>query len=78
MISEVDLNDWETTGNPVKLYDLSRGKKLVKTTAGYTCWFHHVDGMYSYCTTLENAVVHLAAWTEVYLLKEKDQHETAT
>ena len=31
--------------------------------------FHHVDGMYSYCTDPEHndEVVHLAAWTDVEL-----------
>jgi hypothetical protein len=27
--------------------------------------FHHIDGMYSYCTDKDGNVVHLAAWTEV-------------
>lgn len=27
--------------------------------------FHHIDGMYSYCTTDSGKVVHVAAWTLV-------------
>jgi hypothetical protein len=27
--------------------------------------FHHIDGMYSYCTTDTGKVVHVAAWTLV-------------
>lgn len=27
--------------------------------------FHHIDGMYSFCTNHKNEVVHLALWTEV-------------
>jgi len=34
--------------------------------------FHHVDGMYSYCTLENGEVVHLAAWTEVEIIEEAD------
>lgn len=30
--------------------------------------FGHIDGMYSYCTTDDGEVVHLAAWAEVEVL----------
>ena len=32
--------------------------------------FHHVDGMYSYCTKDDGTVCHLAAFTEVEIVKE--------
>ena len=31
--------------------------------------FSHVDGMYSYCTKDNGEVVHLAAWTNVEIIK---------
>jgi len=34
--------------------------------------FHHIDGMYSYCTTEEGDVVHLSAMTP--LIKENDYY----
>jgi hypothetical protein len=34
--------------------------------------FSHVDGMYSYCTRDNGEVVHLAAWTEVEIIDDKD------
>lgn len=43
---------------------------------GQVIKFHHVDGMYSYCTTLDKEVVHLAAWIEVELLHETPSSTT--
>lgn len=31
--------------------------------------FHHIDGMYSYCTDSNGNKVHLPAWQEVSLVK---------
>lgn len=61
-----------------ELYNLDRGTwfrvvdKEVKVPVAHqevdvedTFQFHHIDGMYSYCTDKQGNVVHLAAWTEV-------------
>lgn len=36
--------------------------------------FHNVDGMYSYCKDKDNNVVHLPAWTEVWIVDEKGEY----
>ena len=33
--------------------------------------FHHIDGMYSYCKNNDGEVVHLVAWADVDIVKEK-------
>lgn len=33
-------------------------------------FFDHIDGMYSYCLTKEDELVHLAAWTEVEIVEQ--------
>ena len=35
--------------------------------------FHHIDGMYSYCTDSEGQVCHLAAWTEVEIVEAANE-----
>ena len=55
----------------MKLYEAPRNV-LIKTENDTILKFHHVDGMYSYCTTESGEVVHLAAWTEVEVLKGDD------
>lgn len=53
----------------MKLYDIPKQSKLKLTIVnGDTeredmVTFHHIDGMYSYCTTSDGAVVHLSAST---------------
>lgn len=47
----------------MKLFDLPRNTRI-KLESGDEINFHHIDGMYSYCTDDEGNVVHLAAWTE--------------
>jgi hypothetical protein len=60
----------------MKLYDIPRGSKIkVRTTEGddLTITFHHLDGMYSYCTVDADQgadagkTVHLSASTPLYL-----------
>ena len=31
--------------------------------------FHHIDGVYSYCTNADKEVVHLVAWAEVEVIE---------
>lgn len=62
----------------MKLYDIPRGSIINAETSsdegvlGNQITFHHLDGMYSYCTVVGNddKVVHLGA-TQA-LKKEKD------
>jgi hypothetical protein len=48
----------------MKLYDVPRNSTIV-LQGGEELEFKHIDGMYSYCVTKDNKVVHLQAWTEV-------------
>ncbi len=65
----------------MKLYEVPRGSKIrvigdIKTPPeakeikeGDILYFSHIDGMYSYCKTETGEVVHLAAWSEVIIVK---------
>ncbi len=55
----------------VKLYDVPRNTRV--RVDGEVVNFHHIDGMYSYCTTNSGDVVHLAAWTDVEVEPSKAQ-----
>jgi len=57
----------------MKLYDVPRNSKI-RIDEHWILHFHHVDGMYSYCTDKDDNVVHLAAWTEVEVIKEEACH----
>jgi hypothetical protein len=39
---------------------------------GQVIFFDHIDGMYSYCKTLDGRLVHLVAWAEVEPLTERE------
>lgn len=66
----------------MKLYDVPNGSHIIVTEdaqippaapnaeAGTQLFFDHIDGMYSYCTDSHGQVYHLAAWTEVEIVKE--------
>jgi len=61
----------------MKLYDCPRNSRIrvLKNTIGppearsvsynEVIKFHHIDGMYSYCTDADGQVVHIPAWQEV-------------
>lgn len=59
----VPRNTW------IKVYDEGTGE-----LDDYPIFFHHVDGMYSLCSTEEEIkegnTVHLAAWTEVVVCRK--------
>lgn len=61
------LYDLDRPSHPVKIYGLkaSTGEKVI-------IYFHHIDGMYSYCTlnTPDGNVVHL--WAATPIDKYKD------
>lgn len=53
----------------MNLYEVPRNTK-VRLSNGQVFLFHHVDGMYSYCTDDDGNVVHLAAWTDVEIVDD--------
>lgn len=58
----------------MKLWDIPRESKIVADgiSDGSTyIMFHHIDGMYSYCTTEKGGVIHLSAATP---LKQVGDH----
>ncbi len=59
----------------MKLYEVPRGTPIkiveeqkAKVDKREVIDFHHLDGMYSYCTNQKGEVVNLAAWTEVEIV----------
>jgi hypothetical protein len=54
--------------NTVKLYDVPKGSRI--KFFGEELTFHHLDGMYSYCTLENGDVVHLACYAPVEVLDE--------
>lgn len=64
----------------MKLYDVPRDSRIrikgleVNGILTEELNFHNIDGMYSYCTTDDELVVHLSASTEVELIN-KDKNE---
>jgi hypothetical protein len=59
----------------IRLYELKKGAKIDAAGTGELITFDHVDGMYSYCTTADGRVCHLAAYTP--LTKAGDHYEIA-
>jgi hypothetical protein len=51
----------------MKLYDVPRNTRI--RIEDLELMFHHIDGMYSLCQTDDGETVHLAAWTEVEVVK---------
>ena len=55
--------------NTVPLWEVPRYSRV--RIDGVEFEFDHIDGMYSYCLTMANEVVHLQAWAEVAPLVKK-------
>lgn len=59
----------------MKLYDVPRNSRIRllgdTLSSDMELNFHHIDGMYSYCTDDDGNVMHLAAWTEIELVKQE-------
>ena len=75
MINEIDIADWDLL--PVReLYKL-KPRSYIKlpwmdgTGVDEVIFFDHVDGMYSYCLTLTNEVLHISATAQVIPLVKK-------
>ena len=58
----------------MKLYDVPDNTKIVLPD-NTELLFHHIDGMYSFCTDDKGNVYHHAAWTKV-TIKEKEHEST--
>ena len=74
MLSEIDIQDYEQL--PVRELYKVRPRSYIKLPwmtglDNDVLFFDHIDGMYSYCLTLKNEVVHLGAWSEVIPLQKK-------
>ena len=50
----------------MKLYDVPNNTQIILSN-GLKLKFHHIDGMYSYCTDSENNENHVADWEEVFI-----------
>jgi len=53
----------------MKLYNVPRNSKIMLSN-GVVLLFHHIDGMYSFCTDSDGKVYHIAAWEDVEIVKE--------
>ena len=61
----------------MKLYEISKNSKFKIIDDGDIAYeeiyhLHHIDGMYSYCTTKDKEVVHISASAEVEVVSSKE------
>lgn len=75
MLNEHDLSDYEQL--PIRELYKVRPRSYIKLPwmaeddVNNVIFFDHVDGMYSYCLTLANEVVHISASAQVTPLVKK-------
>jgi hypothetical protein len=60
----------------MKLYEAPR-YSTIKLEDGTVLDFHHIDGMYSYCTDSEGRAHHIAAWANVEIVSHYEQKPTS-
>jgi hypothetical protein len=56
----------------MKLFEVPK-YSTIKLTDGTVLNFHHIDGMYSYCTDKDGKVRHIAAWSDVEIVQPYEQ-----
>jgi hypothetical protein len=54
----------------MKLYEVPNNSRISIDNGVVELNFHHVDGLYSYCTTDDGQVVHLKVTAEVEVINE--------
>lgn len=57
----------------MKLYDVPRNTRI--KVGDQELLFHHIDGMYSFCTDEKGLVHHIVAWADVEVLDKEKQDE---
>lgn len=71
MISEIDIQDYEQLSIRELYKARPRSYVMVPAWDNEVLFFDHIDGMYSYCLSMANEVVHIQAWAEVIPLVKK-------
>jgi hypothetical protein len=56
----------------MKLFEVPK-YSTIRLPDGTELDFHHVDGMYSYCTDKDGRVHHIAAWADVEIVRPYEQ-----
>lgn len=61
-------------GLSMKLYDCKRQSYITidHDTSETVYFFDHLDGMYSYCQRRDGKVIHIAAYTDVKVVKKPE------
>jgi hypothetical protein len=60
----------------MKLFEVPKYSRI--RVGGNALDFHHIDGMYSYCTDSNGKVHHIAAWADVEVLGPYEEPNEGT
>jgi hypothetical protein len=69
ILDNIISRNFNTNGIKMKLYKVPRHTLIKISGTDVVVKFHHIDGMYSYCTTPDGQVTHLVASTEVEIIQ---------